>query len=72
MAEVEVKCPKCGFVGVKKFGPLSNAEFSYAKNIYPICPIITERLDRNEQTGVDPLSCPHFHDQAARARPPSS
>ena len=74
MVEVGVKCPKCGFQGVKKFGELSQIEFSYPKDIWSICPIITARLDQGEQTGVDPLSCPHFHEEAARARkpPPSS
>jgi hypothetical protein len=71
MAEVEVKCPHCGFAAVKKIGPMSNVEFSYPKDVYTICPIITDRLDRGEP-GVNPIDCPHFRQAAAGVAPPPS
>ena len=70
MAEVQVKCPHCGFVATKTIHPLSNVEFSYPKDPFTICPIITEQLNRGEQVqGPLTLSCPHFRDAAARAHP---
>jgi hypothetical protein len=56
MTEVNLKCQRCGFPAVLKVGPVSNFEFSYPKEIYTICPVVTERLD-NGEAGVRPLDC---------------
>jgi hypothetical protein len=67
MADVEVKCPHCGFKAEWTKTGSSTGNFSYPKDIYPICPIITERLNRGEENGVKPLDCSRFRHEATRA-----
>jgi hypothetical protein len=67
MTEVNLKCERCGFPAVMRAGPTSNFDFIYPKEIYTICPVVTERLD-NEQAGVKPLDCPDFQKEVLRAK----
>jgi hypothetical protein len=67
MAEVNLKCQRCGFPAVMRVGPMSNFVFSYPKEIYTICPVVTERLN-NGEAGVKPLDCPDFQKEVLQAK----